>query len=316
MNGKWNVENFDKKIGTFVNDVQIKNKERPLQNGDSIYILGLKIIIVGNSIFINNPSNNVIYDAQRFKKVIQEQKVVIDGNIEDDDQDIELYTEKDYFSRAPRIKKTIETETIKIDPPPIPQDQEDMPAILMLGSSFSMGLMMLISSEEIKSEKLWLEDIPETIYLKKLKTKYYKNKNSNEMVAIIGEYDDPYNQKQGPVKINFLQDGNLIVYGNAESGKETLLSTLIYDLMTSYSSDDVWIYILDFGSEALKIFRNSPHVGDVIILLIKAVNEFSGGFYNPTQMPSLFDKLTGNIYNINLTIKEAKIENGAEIIMI
>lgn len=57
-------------------------------------------------------------------------------------------------------------------------------------------------------------------------------------------------------------------------------------------------------------------ISNVIILLIKAVNEFSGGFYNPTQMPSLFDKLTGNTFNINQTIKEAKIKNGAEIIMI
>ena len=60
----------------------------------------------------------------------------------------------------------------------------------------------------------------------------------------------------------------------------------------------------------------NKRISNVIILLIKAVNEFSGGFYNPIQMPSLFDKLTGNTYNINLTIKEAKIKNGAEIIMI
>lgn len=145
MNGKWNIENYDKKVGTFVNDVQIKSKEKSLQNGDIIYILGLKIILIGNHIFINNPSNNIIYKAQRFEKVEQTQKIIEDNNVAEDDQEIELYTDKDYFSRAPRIKKAIEEETIKIDPPPQNQNQEDMPAILMLGSSLSMGLMMLIS---------------------------------------------------------------------------------------------------------------------------------------------------------------------------
>ena len=57
-------------------------------------------------------------------------------------------------------------------------------------------------------------------------------------------------------------------------------------------------------------------ISNVIILLIKAVNEFSGGFYRPIKMPYLYDKLTGSIYNVNITVKEAKIKNGAEIIMI
>ena len=57
-------------------------------------------------------------------------------------------------------------------------------------------------------------------------------------------------------------------------------------------------------------------ISNVIILLIKAVNEFSGGFYNPVQMPYLYDKLTGTAYNVNLTVKDSKIKNGTEIIMI
>ena len=48
---------------------------------------------------------------------------------------------------------------------------------------------------------------------------------------------------------------NLIIYGNAKSGKETLLATIIYDLINNYTANQINIYIIDFGSESLKIFK-------------------------------------------------------------
>ncbi len=127
-------------------------------------------------------------------------------------------------------------------------------------------IIELAKKENIKTNNLWLEDIPENIYLDKLKKKYPVSAKGKEINVIIGEYDDPYNQKQGLVNINYTKSGNVIIYGNAESGKETLLSTIVYDLITTYSSKEVQIYILDFGSEVLKIFKNSPHVGDVTFI--------------------------------------------------
>ena len=120
--------------------------------------------------------------------------------------------------------------------------------------------------EHIKTHNLWLADIPEIIYINELKEKYNIQNRDDSIEAIVGEYDDPSNQKQGLVKINFLNKENIIIYGNAESGKETLLSTMIYELITTYTTNQVQIYILDFGSEALKIYKNSPHVGDVVFL--------------------------------------------------
>ena len=83
---------------------------------------------------------------------------------------------------------------------------------------------------------------------------------------VIGEYDDPSNQKQGLVELNLSKRENIIIFGNAESGKETFLSTFIYDLITTYYTDQAQLYILDFGTEALKVFRKSPHVGDIIFM--------------------------------------------------
>ena len=41
---------------------------------------------------------------------------------------------------------------------------------------------------------------------------------------------------------------------------------MIYDLITTYSSEEVQIYILDFGTEALKIYNGVPHIGDIVFI--------------------------------------------------
>lgn len=118
--------------------------------------------------------------------------------------------------------------------------------------------------ESIKITNLWLDDIPEKIYLPKVKEKYGIQKKNNDILVTVGEYDDPANQRQGVVNLSLTRDGNVAIFGNAESGKESLISTIIYDLITSYTTNEVWIYVLDFGTESLKIFNESPQVGDVI----------------------------------------------------
>ena len=120
-------------------------------------------------------------------------------------------------------------------------------------------------NENIHLKPLWLENIPEIIMLDKTKEKYKIEKKENEVIPVIGEYDDPYNQRQGPVELDFKKQGNIIVYGNAESGKETLISTMVYDIITTYTVREAQMYLLDFGSEALKIFKDAPHIGDVVL---------------------------------------------------
>lgn len=133
----------------------------------------------------------------------------------------------------------------------------------------------IAKQQNIEEKQLWLEDIPENIYVNNLKKKYNIKHRENIIEPIIGEYDDPYNQRQGVVQLNFSKNGNTIIYGSADSGKETLLSTLCFNTITTYSIDEVQIYILDFGSEALKVYKNAPHVGDVIFINEKEkINRF------------------------------------------
>lgn len=124
----------------------------------------------------------------------------------------------------------------------------------------------IAKQNNIKAKNLWLDNIEENIFVNDIKKKYNIKKEKNIIQAVIGEFDDPYNQRQGIVTINLSNQSNIVIYGNAESGKETLLSTVMYDLITSYSSEEVQLYVLDFGTEALKIYHNAKHVGDTVFI--------------------------------------------------
>ena len=123
-----------------------------------------------------------------------------------------------------------------------------------------------IGNENIpKTHALWLDRIPNKIYLSDLINKYGYKKEKYRINPIIGEYDDPTIQKQGLLTIDFDNIGNTVVYGTNESGKDELLQTLVYSMISSYTPDELNLYLIDFGAEALSAFSDAPQVGDVIV---------------------------------------------------
>ena len=117
----------------------------------------------------------------------------------------------------------------------------------------------------LKASKLWLEKILPNIYVDKLAVKYNYHEEEYKLNPIIGELDDPNNQRQDLLTINLTEDGNTSIYGSSGSGKELLLSSMIYSIITNHTPDEVSIYILDFGSGVLGSFKDAPHVGDFIL---------------------------------------------------
>ena len=71
------------------------------------------------------------------------------------------------------------------------------------------------------------------------------------MNPIIGEYDDPFNQKQAVLTVPFSKEGNCLIYGATGNGKTTFLTSLCYSLIKNHSVSEVHIYIMDFGSEVV-----------------------------------------------------------------
>lgn len=119
-------------------------------------------------------------------------------------------------------------------------------------------------NENIDVRQLWLDAIPANIFVDALKRKYHYKKEPFVINPVIGEYDAPKEQKQNVLTVPLSEGGNLIIYGAIGSGKERLISTIIYSLITTYTVDEVNLYVLDFGSEALKMYARAPHIGGIV----------------------------------------------------
>jgi DNA segregation ATPase FtsK/SpoIIIE, S-DNA-T family len=127
-------------------------------------------------------------------------------------------------------------------------------------------LANLANQENITVKPLWLEPISEFIYLNELRQKYSDETTQEHVLnPIIGEYDDPANQRQVVMRLPITQEGNTVVYGVAGSGKTTFLTTMVASIMAEHTPEEVNLYLLDFSSETLNWFKQSPHVGDVVL---------------------------------------------------
>lgn len=115
-----------------------------------------------------------------------------------------------------------------------------------------------------RTRRLWLDNIPAIILVDNLEKKYNLNPNKYILEAIIGEYDAPEKQEQGQVVYNYLEDGNTIIYGTNSSENEMLLSTLIYSTTKNHTAEEINYYIIDYGSESLRIYANLPQIGGMV----------------------------------------------------
>ena len=127
-------------------------------------------------------------------------------------------------------------------------------------------LYTLALRENINFKSLWLPNIPTTIYLADLIKKYQYQAKPYYIQPLVGEYDDPEKQFQGEFTIDFVENGNLLIYGLANTGKENLITTILYSICMYHSSKEVNIYILDFGAQVLKAFKEMPQVGDIAFI--------------------------------------------------
>ena len=125
-------------------------------------------------------------------------------------------------------------------------------------------ICLMAQKQNIQAEKLWLDPIPDKIYVDNLINKYQFNFEGN-VTAIIGEYDDPANQTQKILTLPLNDEANTVIFGRNSTDREMLLNSFIYSLCTRYRPEKINLYIMDFGSETLRMFYGFPQVGDVIL---------------------------------------------------
>lgn len=119
--------------------------------------------------------------------------------------------------------------------------------------------------------QLWLPVLPTSLQIDKLKNYLrdtfdgqYKLMNSWNLKAYVGLYDDPENQAQEPVIIDFAEGGHHAILGTISTGKSTFLQTMIFSMINMYTPDWLNIYIMDFSNRALSCFANDAHVGGIL----------------------------------------------------
>ena len=112
--------------------------------------------------------------------------------------------------------------------------------------------------------KLWLPSLDSVLLLDYLTQKYNITHEKYQVKGIVGEYDAPEIQEQGILEFNCIEKENTLIYGTEEEEKEFFLKTLLYSMYTNHGPDEINTYIIDYGSESLRIFKNFPHVGEII----------------------------------------------------
>jgi ESX secretion system protein EccC len=80
----------------------------------------------------------------------------------------------------------------------------------------------------------------------------------------LGVLDRPEDQLQVPLVADFAgATGHLAVVGSPQSGKSTLLRTLLAAFILSHRPEEAQFYCVDLGGGALQAVAGAPHVGSV-----------------------------------------------------
>lgn len=123
----------------------------------------------------------------------------------------------------------------------------------------------LSTEMDISERALWLPELEDRIELKDLMEKYMsQNQVNGHVEALVGEIDDPYEQRRLPLRLDFNEEGNILIYGATGSGKEMVIDAIVLSILSNYDSDKANIYIMDFDAETLGVYKEAPHVGGIV----------------------------------------------------
>lgn len=126
-------------------------------------------------------------------------------------------------------------------------------------------LTALAAEQKISPRSLWKPALSKKIDFAELKEIPGNDAQDGHVVAKIGLVDDPQRQEQFLLQIDFNSCGNLLVIGDAGSGKTTLVHTIVRQFVQSYSPDEFQFYALDYSSRMLKHYKDLPHCGGVLL---------------------------------------------------
>ena len=131
--------------GSFV-DGRLLTGGRALKYGDVIYIIGLKIVYLGNVLAINNPKGICKVDGGRLKPI----RIESGSGPEENQGDYGV--KETYFLRAPRNLEKLDDETFTIEKVPEKNEQKRQPILFTIGPAFTMMIPMVIGAMMMSGE--------------------------------------------------------------------------------------------------------------------------------------------------------------------
>lgn len=136
------IQDQGSKNGTYVNGRSVQRQR--LKAGDVVYIMGLQIIVVGKRIFLNNPDGKVVVQSRE----LTEYHAPSMQNFFTDDEEAEEWEDvpTEYYYRAPRFKHEVKELELKVDAPPAQQNNEEIPMVMLVGPSLTMGMASAASA--------------------------------------------------------------------------------------------------------------------------------------------------------------------------
>lgn len=85
-----------------------------------------------------------------------------------------------------------------------------------------------------------------------------------ELQVAVGIVDKPFEQRRDVLWFDLAGSaGHAVIVGGPQSGKSTLLRTVVTSLALTHTPREAQVYCLDLGSSALSSLRDLPHVGSV-----------------------------------------------------
>lgn len=136
----WTIYDENSTNGIYVNGRRVFDGV-DLQPGDVVYIMGLKLIVGRGFLAMNNPDQQVVLNESVFYPFHQEQmNKQEEAEYEFDNPEIE------FFYRSPRFKRDLKETVIKVDAPPGNQQRDELPLMMAIGPSLTMGLASLTTA--------------------------------------------------------------------------------------------------------------------------------------------------------------------------
>ncbi|HWS29950.1 MAG TPA: type VII secretion protein EssC [Clostridia bacterium] len=139
------IEDRNSVNGTFVNGRRL-TKRHALRYGDIIYIVGLKLVYLGNVLAVNNPGERRKANESRLKPIRIAPAPETEAAQERETED------EAYFLRAPRKIERLDDEAFSIEKCPAKNEQKRQPLLLTIGPSFTMMIPMAIGAMMLGSE--------------------------------------------------------------------------------------------------------------------------------------------------------------------